>query len=312
MKRIVAVSLTLALFAWLLADGRWRAFIEVLQRISPGMLAIALVGLFTSYLLRALRVFDEFRRDGAARFIPCLRIVLIHNAMVNIIPFRGGEAAFPLLLRQAFGTPLTRALASLFWFRLQDAFVVMAIAAMVWPGLPLPVRFVAVAFLVLVAWALPRWANRTRPVATADRGPLLAKVEKVRLAFAESTRHARLGWLWTIANWMVKLAVQAWLLAKLLVAPLAVGSAGVLGAELASILPVQGVAGFGTYEAGASAAMLPHGIMLEQGLKAALVLHLVVIGSALSAGAFAWLLPSRAGSGSDHPPDQDSDDFRTR
>jgi hypothetical protein len=50
--------------------------------------------------------------------------VLIHNAMMNVVPFRGGEAAFPLLLRQSFGIPLPRAIASLFWFRLQDAFVV--------------------------------------------------------------------------------------------------------------------------------------------------------------------------------------------
>ena len=70
------------------------------------------------------------------------------------------------------------------------------------------------------------------------------------------------------------------------------GAAGALGAELAAILPIQGVAGFGTYEAGAAAALLPAGIAFSDGLQAALVLHLFVIACALSAGALAWLLPN--------------------
>jgi hypothetical protein len=50
------------------------------------------------------------------------------------------------------------------------------------------------------------------------------------------------------------------------------------------------VAGFGTYEAGAAAAMLPHDITLATGLQAALVLHLFVIACACSAGLIAWIV----------------------
>ena len=117
-----------------------------------------------------------------------------------------------------------------------------------------------------------------------------SRLEKMRLALADSARHARIGWLWTLANWSIKLAVQAWLLAQILTAPLAAGGAGALGAELAAILPIQGVAGFGSYEAGAAAAMLPSGIAFAGGLQAALVLHLFVLASALTAAALAWLM----------------------
>lgn len=295
MKRLLAVAFSLALLGWLLADGRWRELATYFARLDPALLGLALAGLLASYVLRALRVHDEFRHDGPGRFLPCLRIVLIHNAMVNVVPFRGGELAFPVLLRRTFGTPVPRAVASLFWFRLQDAFVVAALACLVWPGLPPLLRAAGVAGIILCAWWLPRWARASRPAAEASSGRPAQLVARLRLAFAESTRHARRGWLWTLANWSVKLAVQAWLLANLLAAPLTQGASGVLGAELAAILPIQGVAGFGTYEAGAAAAMAPHGIALERGLQAAFVLHLVVIASALGAGALAWLcLPAGA------------------
>ena len=288
-KRILAVAVSAGLLAWLLADGRWRGIGEVFMRLDGLTLGLAVAGFMLSYLLRALRVFDEFRAHAGGRFGTCLRIVLVHNAMINVVPFRGGEAAFPLLLRQSFGVALPRAIASLFWFRLQDAFVVMALAAIVWPGVHPLLKATAVACVLLLAWWLPRWARA--PHAWGEASGVTAKLAKVRDAFAESTRHARFGWLWTIANWTVKLAAQAWLLAALIPAGLDIGAAGALGAELAAILPIQGVAGFGTYEAGAAAALLPSGVPLASGLQVALALHLFVIACAVSSGAIAWLFP---------------------
>ncbi len=297
MKRVLAVILTLALFVWLATQEGWSALLEAARALSLPALALGIAGLLASYFIRALRVYSEFKYqsvDGAQRrngYWPCLRIVMIHNAMVNVVPFRGGEAAFPILLQRHFGVSLSRALASLFWFRLQDAFVVMALAALIWPGIPIPLRLLAIAALLLVAWYLPHWA--TRPSGREPVGRFASLVSRLRTAFAESTQHARLGWLWTVSNWTVKLAAQAWLLSHVLGSGFAVAGAGVLGAELAAIQPVQGVAGFGTYEAGAAAALLPNGIALTEGLKAALVLHLIVIASAVSAGVIAWLWPGK-------------------
>ncbi|MBS0544031.1 MAG: flippase-like domain-containing protein [Proteobacteria bacterium] len=302
MKRLLAVALSIALLAWLASNGHWRALAESFVHLPASVLALAGLGFAASYVLRALRVFDEFRSDARGHFAACLRIVLIHNAMVNVVPFRGGEAAFPLLLRQTFGTPVARAVASLFWFRLQDALVVGIVAAAVWPGVPLALRAAGALGLILFALALPRWARARHD--WAERGALAAKLGKLRDAFADSTRHARFGWLWTVANWSVKLAAQSLLLAAVLGASLGTGAAGALGAELAAILPIQGVAGFGTYEAGAAAALLPSGIGFEEGLRAALALHLFVIGCALAAGALAALLIAapRAATPSGSPP----------
>lgn len=290
MKRLLAIAASLALLVWFASDARWHGLVDTFGRLSAPSLAGGVIGLGMSYLLRAGRVYDEFRHDAKGRLGACLRIVLIHNAMVNVVPFRGGEAAFPILLGRNFGTPLGRAVASLFWFRLQDALIVAVLAVAVWPGLALPLRTGGIFALVAFAWYLPRWARA--PHAWAERGGTAAKLAKLRDAFAASTRHARFGWLWTLANWSVKLGTQAWLLAALLPASPAVGAAGALGAELAAILPVQGVAGFGTYEAGAAAALLPHAISFDGALQAALALHLFVIACAVASGALAWLMPT--------------------
>ena len=316
-KRLLAVAVSLGLLAWLMSDNRWQGLGEVARRVDGLTLGLATAGFLLSYLLRTLRVFDEFRAQAKGRFGACLRIVLIHNAMVNVVPFRGGEAAFPLLLRQSFGVALPRAVASLFWFRLQDAFVVLALAALVWPGLHPGLKGLAVTGVLALAWWLPRWARA--PHDWAEGKAMTARLGKVRDAFAESTRHARFGWAWTLANWTVKLAAQAGLLAALLPAGLAIGAAGALGAELAAILPIQGVAGFGTYEAGAAAALLPSGIPLAAGLQAALALHLFVIACSVTAGAIAWLFPApvahqaRAGAASDlQSASSDADGAQTR
>jgi hypothetical protein len=287
-KRAIAVLATIGLLVWLVLSGQWAVLVHSAAALPAGAVVLAALGFVLSYLLRALRVWDEFRHEGKGRFGACLRIVLIHNAMVNIVPFRGGEAAFPILLGRLFGTPLGRALASLFWFRLQDAFVVLALAILVWPGLAPVLRAAGLAAVVALALGLPRWARRAHDWHAGGRWQ--ARLGKLRDAFAASTRHARFGWLWTIANWSVKLAAQAWLLAAVLGQAMDVGAAGALGAELAAILPIQGVAGFGTYEAGAAAAMLPHGVALDTGLQAALLLHLFVIACACTAGLLAWIV----------------------
>ncbi|MCL2589825.1 MAG: flippase-like domain-containing protein [Betaproteobacteria bacterium] len=284
-KRALAVAFSLAFVVWLLQKQQWGELAAMLGQLPASAALLALAGFLLSYALRAARVYDEFRHEARGRFGACLRLVLLHNAAVNIVPFRGGEAAFPVLLGKLFGTPLARALASLFWFRLQDALVVAVVAVAVWPGLPPLWRGASVLALVAFAWALPRWARRSGGKAGGGR------LTRLRNAFAESTRHARFGWLWTIANWTVKLAAQAWLLAALLGRGINTGATGALGAELAAILPVQGVAGFGTYEAGAAMALLPNGVALADGLRAALALHLFVIACAVGAGIIAALLP---------------------
>ncbi|HEX5125477.1 MAG TPA: lysylphosphatidylglycerol synthase domain-containing protein [Rhodocyclaceae bacterium] len=293
LKRIAALAFTAALLAWFVQGAHWQGIGTRLTSLHVWQLVIAVGAFALSYALRGARVFDEFRRSTDVHYAGILRITLVHNAMVNVLPFRSGEAAFPLLLSRWFGVPAERAVAALLWLRIQDAFVVLALAAFVWPDLHAAWRLAWMACVFAAAWAIPAWARR-HPEILDSHGRLQKLTIKLRAALAESTRGSKRSWLWTLANWSLKLAAEAWLLAALLGAPLATGMSGAMGVELASILPIQGVAGFGTYEAGGAALLRPHGIMLADGLQAALALHLFVIACALLAGGLASaLLPAR-------------------
>lgn len=286
LKRALALLITLGLLAWVLHGARWQDVATQLSHISTFDLCLAIAAFAGSYLLRAARVHDEFSEETGARFAAILRLTLLHNASINVLPFRSGEAAFPILLNRWFGVATTRAVVALLWLRIQDAFVVLALAAFIWPDLHPALRAAWIAAVVLAAWAIPVWAA-SHPEIESKAGKLAATVQRIRTALAESTRHHGRGWLWTIANWSLKLAAQAWLLGALLQQPILTGLSGALGVELAAILPIQGVAGFGTYEAGGAALLAPHGISFAAGLNAALTLHLFVIASALVAGGLA-------------------------
>lgn len=294
LKRGAALIITLGLLAWVVHGARWNSVLTSLAHVGAGDLLLAVAAFAASYLLRAARVHDEFREDTQASFAAILRLTLLHNASINILPFRSGEATFPILLNRWFGVPSTRAVVALLWLRIQDAFVVLALAAFVWPNLHPLLRMLWVAAVVFAAWAIPAWAGR-HPEAGPQSGKLATLIHRVRGALAESTRHHGRGWFWSLANWSVKLAAQAWLLAALLQTSVATGLAGALGVELAAILPIQGVAGFGTYEIGGAFLLTPHGVVFSTGLNAALALHLFVIACALAAGGLAMaFLPAAA------------------
>ena len=65
---------------------------------------------------------------------------------------------------------------------------------------------------------------------------------------------------------------------------------GTTTGELSSVLPFHGLGGAGTYEAGMLAGLVPMGITLESALKAAVNLHLFVLGVSILAGGLAALV----------------------
>jgi hypothetical protein len=142
--------------------------------------------------------------------------------------------------------------------------------------------------LVIAALLFAQW-SRTKSLSPLTQWPW-KYFNGFRQALAESNAHSPEGWWVTLANWGIKLSVQAMLFAALLQVGFQTGLAGTFGAELAAVTPLQGVAGIGSYEAASAAAMLPWGVEWSVGLRTALVVHLVVLGCALSCAAIAILV----------------------
>jgi uncharacterized membrane protein YbhN (UPF0104 family) len=302
--------IALGLLAWLLRQVPLQTVGQVLASAPPSAWALTCAGLALSYLWRAARLqvvlgLDENERPSGKRIaglrLDALRVILMHNAAVNLLPMRAGELSFPYLASRHLNMPLDASVASLLWMRLQDLAVLLALGLLMWPSLPLPWRVAGLLVLILgwfggvwlLNWLHGRVSQATGgAAATGWRRMLL----KLHTALIEPHHHRWSAWALTWANWSTKLAAGAWLLAALTGHPWRDGWAGALGGELAAVVPIQGPAGFGTYEAGVWAGFALHATAAQPVaatvVPAALALHLCFLLCAVTAGLIAWATPA--------------------
>jgi hypothetical protein len=253
----------------------WATVLALWKSAGLGSAFLALAALLGTYVLRTWRIYDYFPTETGGRFGTLLRLTQVHNLLNIMLPFRSGEASFPLLMKREFDLSLARSTAALFVMRLFDLHALLAAA-----GIGLVLQHHS-----SWAWALwfgfrIRFAARVLP-AKAER--LLAEVEAGLPVDAAAFARA---WGATLINWFTKIAVLAWVLGLLGGVSMAPGFGGALGGELSSVLPVHAPAGVGTYPAGISAGAVAFGAAasgaaFEDLAQAAVNTHLLVIVSSL-------------------------------
>jgi hypothetical protein len=266
----------------------WESVLSLWESAGIGSALVALSALLGTYVLRTWRIYDYFPAETKGRFGTLLRLTQVHNLLNIMLPFRSGEASFPLLMKREFDLSLARSTAALFVMRLFDLHALLAAAGM---GLVLQHRApwawgLWCGFLILPAlgFALRSIALRLAAKALpAKTEKLLAEVEAGLPVDAAAFARA---WGATLINWFTKIAVLAWVLGLLGGLSIAPGFGGALGGELSSVLPVHAPAGVGTYPAGISAGAIAFGAAasgpaFEALAQAAVNTHLLVIVSSL-------------------------------
>ncbi|MEO5688198.1 MAG: lysylphosphatidylglycerol synthase domain-containing protein [Burkholderiaceae bacterium] len=266
-----SIAAGVVLLAVLVLYTPWHLLAERVASVPwPGWVG-ATLGMSATYALRAGRLRAEWLwklRTLNLGYRECLQITLLHNAAINILPMRSGEASYSFLLHRRWGVGLGDATASLLWLRLQDMLVlgVLGIAILVPAPLPWRIGF-AVAAIAAAATLLPLLVRRVHVHARWSRARAHARAPRSRKAWhlvakvAAAFRAARGGaaaWGFAIANWVLKLGIVGVLLASLANLPLGAGFCGALGGELAGVLPIQAPAGVGTYEAGVALGTRAH------------------------------------------------------
>lgn len=301
---IVAVYVLFIQWVW-----GWGNVLVLWESAGLGSALVALVALLGTYVLRTWRIYDYFPAETGGRFGRLLRLVQVHNLLNIMLPFRTGEASFPLLMKREFDVSLARSTAALFVMRLFDLHALLAAAGI---GLVLQHRALWAwalwfAFLILPAagFALRGMGLRlAAKILPAKAGKLLAEVEAGLPVDAAAFARA---WGATLINWFTKIAVLAWVLGLLGGLSIGPGFGGALGGELSSVLPVHAPAGVGTYPAGISAGAIAFGAAatgpaLEELGQAAVNTHLLVIVSSLIGTALS-LFAVRGRGEPDHPKD---------
>ncbi|WP_295402395.1 lysylphosphatidylglycerol synthase transmembrane domain-containing protein [uncultured Thiocystis sp.] len=288
--------LLLALLAAVQWTIGWGPLLAPWRELSPWLLGWLFLLTALSYALRAVRVSDYFRPRFSGQFPAVLRLSILHNTANNLLPMRAGELVFPWLMRRYFGHGLLDSAAALLWIRLLDLHFLALIAILIlnlsrpswiWWGLAL----LWVAGLALIVFV----SGMGEAARLAGNGKIRSTIRRVLLAAPRDHWLVARVYGWTALIWTLKFAAFTSLLKFFLPLDLWRLLAGVMGAELSSVLPFHGIAGSGSYELAAVAALAPLGVDPKLALAGAVNLHLFLLGSTLILGGLAFLLPKSAG-----------------
>jgi hypothetical protein len=215
-----------------------------------------------------------------------LRLLLQHNALVVLLPMRTGELAFPVLMRRFFQTPVEQSIPALLWLRLIDLHTVVLLLLIVlsamWRSPPTLAVTVAWASVPLACLLLARRAQRPR-LESRNHTRTAWIVNRFADAVPVSANRIVEDWSLTVANWLLKLLAFGWIVQLFSDQSYQASLIGAAGGELSIVVPINGFAGFGTYEAGVALAMQSVGVSLSNALAGAVNLHFVSLGTAILA-----------------------------
>ncbi len=292
---LLGLGLLAALLLWVHFSVGWGPLLAPWLDFSPGWLALLFVLTALSYLLRAVRVYDYSLDLLRGNFPATLRLSILHNTLNNFLPMRLGELAYPILMKRYFGQGLTAGGVTLLWIRVLDLHFLL---------------FIGLVFLVVAggdvrwAWLLPPWLalvpgmywahGRLQDWSAGRQGRLHALLGKVLGHVPDSAGRFYRIWLWTALSWGFKFVAFAAVVLHFADIGLWKAVLGTIGAELSSVLPIHGIAGSGSYELAMAAVLLPLGVDMQTLLKAAVNLHLYLLGANLLLLAGALLLPKPA------------------
>jgi len=272
--RVMGVLATLALVWWLVREVRPSTWADALAQVPLGWWLLAAVAWLCSYGVRARRLQQEWFHRAEVPWSRCLALVLQHNAAVLLVPFRLGEAGYVWGVSRQWGVGVAEASWSLLRLRLQD----LVILALLSIAILLPWGVGIAASLALLGWG---WRQKVIQQASVPKWTASRELRRL-LAGA--------GWPASALNWMLRLAVVGGCVMLLTPGGWDVASAAAVGAELGSLMPLQGPAALGPYEAGAWAAVAWKGSVPRGLVDAALMTHLFCVAIALGAAAFSLLL----------------------
>jgi len=301
-KIILSILILIGFIATVEHFFNWNKILAPWYKLGWGNLLITILLIFVSYWARTMRIYYYFAKEMRHSFSKCVKLVLQHNMLNNLLPMRTGEISFPILLSRYFNIPASKSIPTLLLFRILDLHTLLAIAIIAFVGIFYNYTF---AFLLIAGWMIvpvilfksnKLLINKLDPSTNNRFQSLLLKG---LISLPLHLRDFFHVWAWTWLNWSIKLSVSSWIILLFLDTSINTAYMGAIAGDLSSVLPIHGIAGFGTYEAGVLAGFLPFDTYNtieneENALQAAVYLHLIILGSSLIGGAVAFLIPGKS------------------
>lgn len=280
-RKKAVILLKFAIGLGLLIGTLWLVFsvldvpklLTAFRNLPHEVVAIVLALGAASWVLRGLRTWVLFSHIPLTE---ALGMSFVHNTANNLAPMRLGELALPALAKWRGGVAFSTGFTGLIWIRFLDLVSLVGIAmAVLWmPKAPT----LMLAFLALLIFLMPLALRWTLPFSARIPCPMALRPLRAQLLH-EATQGVRLHRLWrlTVLAWLCKLIGMGVLLATLSGLSLSQVMSVILGAELSSILPIHGLAGAGSYQAGGILGGALMGQTAVVGLALSVQLHLYVL-----------------------------------
>ena len=273
MKLLVATALLVATI-WVAASVLdLRAVVSAIIAL-PAQTAVVIFLLgAVSWLLRGLRTWLLFEQ---LPLMEALGMSFVHNTANNLAPMRLGELALPMLARWLGNVEFSVGLTSLLWIRLLDLISLIGISVCI-VFLP-TVGTIMLALLAALVFLTPLLIAIIIPKTQHIRLPQILEQARAQLIYeAQNGKRLHRMWRLTILAWLSKIMGMGVLLATLSGIPMTDVITTILGAELSSILPIHGLAGAGSYEAGGIIGSTLMGLSPVLALEMTIQLHIYVL-----------------------------------
>jgi len=289
---LVVSLLILAVFVYFLFEYRvFERLKEILASLNPLYLALSLLLYLSTYYFRAKRFTVMFPRISTADLTA---VMMVHTFFNNVLPFRSGEASFPLILKRLFGVELSISSAALLFARVLDlaslAFLFLVSAFVVATGrrelLLIPAVALGALFIAsLLAFKLLK--------ALRGRFAIFGALFYFFQQFVSLKKLFLIG-LYSLLTWLLKFASFHYILKAggINLSYFQTVFVATFG-EVTTILPIHSIGGFGTYEAGLVGGFKLLGLKTSYALTVAFYFHVVLLVMSGLLALLGWLYLSR-------------------
>ncbi len=312
--KVSAGIITIVLVAILLSQVSVLDVITTILSIHPWYLIAGFFLYTCTYILRTLRI--HLLLDGSVRRRDLLPITCIHVMMNNILPARTGELSYVYLLKKLHARTTGEGVATLVVARIFDLIVIILIlfgAGLYIRDIPAAISdllwvvylllFCLVIFMVglvstgrysmrLVkrAFGFLRWDTTTPGTYILTKGDEAVESFERIGAQRDAVSIGMLSLVLWLSNFGALYLIVAGMGISLSVPNIIFGAAFVL---LLLVLPVHGIAGFGTTETIWTLVYTPLGMTLEDAIISGFGYHIVLLAYTLTLGLFGSLLLRR-------------------
>ncbi len=264
---------------------------EILNRLSPIYLSLSLIIYIFTYFLRAKR-FTLFFPE--IKTLDLSAVMAVHTFFNNLLPFRSGEASFPIILKKLFSVEGVISSATLLVARLFDLLSLSILFALSTVFISFQNKklllisvfsFFSILLIIFIGFKLlRRFKNRFSITFT-----LFGFFSNFN-----SKRNLTLVFTYSILNWIFKFLSFFFILKAggINISFPKTIFAATFG-ELTTVLPVHSIGGFGTYEVGLVGGFALLGLKGSYALTVAFYFHLLLFTMSGVLAFFGWIYLSK-------------------